>query len=142
MENQERNCLLLGYACLFPVIQYDPNGIQLWAVMLHNSSPIFVVQSRSRKFMDRVKTEGQRRVSVRAAEGKIRKSFDELRKGVISALAKVEVLMDFGEGEEIEEGMYDDGECRCSIHTCALLTFLSSQAAGTLHPQHCSRLPQ
>lgn len=64
-------------------------------------------------------TEGQRKIAVRAAEGAVRQRFDELRKGVISALAKVEALIDFGEGEEIEEGVYDGGEdersgCSCS----------------------------
>ncbi|TEB17476.1 hypothetical protein FA13DRAFT_1804322 [Coprinellus micaceus] len=30
------------------------SAARLWAIMLHNSSPIFVVQSRSRKFMDTI----------------------------------------------------------------------------------------
>jgi tRNA U34 5-carboxymethylaminomethyl modifying GTPase MnmE/TrmE len=42
-------------------------------------------------------------------QGAIREKFDELRQRIISALAKVEALIDFGEGEEIEEGVYEDG---------------------------------
>lgn len=57
-------------------------------------------------------TEGQRRVAVKAAEGEVRRRLEELRKGVIKALAKVEALIDFGEGEEIEEGVYDGGGFR------------------------------
>jgi hypothetical protein len=42
-------------------------------------------------------------------KGEIKTKFDGLRQRIISALAKVEALIDFGEGDEIEEGVYDDG---------------------------------
>ena len=34
---------------------------------------------------------------------------DSLREGVIKCLALLEALIDFGEGEDIEEGVYDQG---------------------------------
>jgi len=60
-------------------------------------------------------TEGQRKVALQAVEGVTRQKFDELRKGIISALAKVEALIDFGEGEEIEEGVFEEGESEASF---------------------------
>ncbi|KAF5337347.1 hypothetical protein D9611_002857 [Ephemerocybe angulata] len=52
-------------------------------------------------------TEGQRRLAVRAAEGEVRAQLSSLRKDVVHALAQVEALIDFGEGEEIEEGVFE-----------------------------------
>ncbi|KAF6762452.1 tRNA modification GTPase GTPBP3 [Ephemerocybe angulata] len=52
-------------------------------------------------------TEGQRRLAVRAAEGEVRAQLSNLRKDVVHALAQVEALIDFGEGEEIEEGVFE-----------------------------------
>ncbi|TEB29453.1 tRNA modification GTPase TrmE [Coprinellus micaceus] len=69
-----------------------------------------LTQAEGLKDLIDAETEGQRKVAVRAAEGSVRQKFDELRKGVISALAKVEALIDFGEGEEIEEGVYEDAK--------------------------------
>ena len=34
---------------------------------------------------------------------------DSLREGIIKCLALLEALIDFGEGEDIEEGVYDQG---------------------------------
>lgn len=34
---------------------------------------------------------------------------DQLREDVIKCLALIEALIDFGEGEDIEEGVYDQG---------------------------------
>ena len=34
---------------------------------------------------------------------------EQLREQVVGALAMVEALIDFGEGEEIEEGVYEEG---------------------------------
>ncbi|KDQ65044.1 hypothetical protein JAAARDRAFT_52958 [Jaapia argillacea MUCL 33604] len=49
-------------------------------------------------------TESQRKIALRAA-GVAR--FEELRTDIIHCLALVEALIDFGEGEEIEEGVYE-----------------------------------
>lgn len=34
---------------------------------------------------------------------------EELREQIVSALAMIEALIDFGEGEELEEGVYEGG---------------------------------
>jgi hypothetical protein len=81
-----------------------------------------LTQAEGLKDLIDAETEGQRKVAVRAAEGSVRQKFDELRKGVISALAKVEALIDFGEGEEIEEGVYEDGKLHPWHDSLSLLT--------------------
>jgi tRNA U34 5-carboxymethylaminomethyl modifying GTPase MnmE/TrmE len=42
-------------------------------------------------------------------KGSARARFEQLRTEIIGCLAKVEALIDFGEGEEIEEGVYEEG---------------------------------
>lgn len=42
-------------------------------------------------------------------QGAVRERFEALRTGVIKVLASVEALIDFGEGEEIEEGVFGQG---------------------------------
>ncbi|KDQ21083.1 hypothetical protein BOTBODRAFT_183736 [Botryobasidium botryosum FD-172 SS1] len=51
-------------------------------------------------------TEAQRRLAVHAARGTTRARFEEIRAEIIRCLAMVEALIDFGEGEDIEEGVY------------------------------------
>ncbi|EJD53477.1 tRNA modification GTPase TrmE [Auricularia subglabra TFB-10046 SS5] len=53
-------------------------------------------------------TDAQRRVARAVAGGKTRKTMEDIRAGIIGALARVEALIDFGEGEDIEEGTWDD----------------------------------
>ncbi|KAJ6627430.1 hypothetical protein B0H10DRAFT_2210364 [Mycena sp. CBHHK59/15] len=64
-------------------------------------------------------TEGQRRVALRAAGGVVRTQFEGLRTEIISCLAKLEALIDFGEGEEIEDGVYEEARERAGklLHT-------------------------
>ena len=40
----------------------------------------------------------------------MRATYEELRTGIIKCLAMVEALIDFGEGEDIEEGVYAQGK--------------------------------
>ena len=73
-------------------------------------------------------TETQRKLALRSAEvgvespskwqgtfadcnlqGATRKRLDNLRSEAIHCLALVEALIDFGEGEDIEEGVYEQG---------------------------------
>jgi tRNA modification GTPase len=42
-------------------------------------------------------------------QGEAQKEFVALREDIIGCLALVEALIDFGEGEEIEEGVFDEG---------------------------------
>jgi len=39
----------------------------------------------------------------------VRKEFHVLREEIVRCLALVEALIDFGEGEDIEEGVFDEG---------------------------------
>lgn len=42
-------------------------------------------------------------------QGTTRTRLEELRSDIIHCLSMVEALIDFGEGEEIEEGVYNQG---------------------------------
>ena len=39
----------------------------------------------------------------------MKREMDDLREDVIKCLALLEALIDFGEGEDLEEGIYDQG---------------------------------
>ena len=73
-------------------------------------------------------TEAQRRIALKAAgvrcsrlpfqpftvseiyiQGVTRAQYDELRSSIICCLANIEALIDFGEGEDLEEGVYEQG---------------------------------
>lgn len=43
------------------------------------------------------------------AKGNAKKKYEEMRTRIIQCLATVEALIDFGEGEDIEEGVYLEG---------------------------------
>ncbi|KAI0047277.1 tRNA modification GTPase TrmE [Auriscalpium vulgare] len=52
-------------------------------------------------------TEVQRRAALRVAEGSARVHLDKLRQEIIECSALVEALIDFGEGEDLEDGVYN-----------------------------------
>lgn len=58
--------------------------------------------------------------------------FDDLRTRIIHCLAQVEALIDFGEGEDLEEGVYDQGVYSVSFTQYVPLT-LPSQKPGKRH---------
>ena len=39
----------------------------------------------------------------------MRAQYNELRSGIIGCLANVEALIDFGEGEDFEDGVHEQG---------------------------------
>lgn len=43
-------------------------------------------------------------------KGGTRSRYDALRQKIIHCLAQLEALIDFSEGEDIEEGVYDQGK--------------------------------
>ena len=43
-------------------------------------------------------------------QGEARTQFHALREEIISCLALIEALIDFGEGEDIEEGVFEEGQ--------------------------------
>ena len=48
-------------------------------------------------------------LEIAPPQGKVKDEMDQIRREVIKCLALVEALIDFGEGEDIEEGTYDQG---------------------------------
>ncbi|KAI9512723.1 GTP-binding protein TrmE N-terminus-domain-containing protein [Russula earlei] len=56
-------------------------------------------------------TDSQRRAALRVAGGETRDGFCALREEIVGRLALVEALIDFGEGEDIEEGVFEEGAC-------------------------------
>ncbi|EJF63061.1 tRNA modification GTPase TrmE [Dichomitus squalens LYAD-421 SS1] len=57
-------------------------------------------------------TESQRKLALKTAGGATRARLEELRNEIIQCLALVEALIDFGEGEDIEEGVFDQARIR------------------------------
>ncbi|KAJ7283402.1 hypothetical protein C8J57DRAFT_1053607 [Mycena rebaudengoi] len=77
-------------------------------------------------------TEGQRRIAVRAAGGAMRAQFEELRTEIIGCLAKVEALIDFGEGEDIEDGVYEEARARATRLHQTIQTYLQDNRRGEI----------
>ncbi|KAJ7229061.1 hypothetical protein GGX14DRAFT_346128 [Mycena pura] len=77
-------------------------------------------------------TEGQRRMAFTAAGGGTRARFEQLRTDIIGCLAQVEALIDFGEGEDIEEGVYDEARQRASQLLDNIQTYLRDSRRGEI----------
>jgi len=77
-------------------------------------------------------TEGQRRIALSTAGGTTRARFEELREDIIKCLAMVEALIDFGEGEDIEEGIYDQARERALNLHRTIQTHLSDNCRGEI----------
>ncbi|KAJ7179503.1 tRNA modification GTPase TrmE [Mycena filopes] len=77
-------------------------------------------------------TEGQRRIALRAAGGVARAQFEQLRTDIIGCLAKIEALIDFGEGEDIEEGVYEDARDRANKLRNTIRSYLQDGRRGEI----------
>ncbi|KAJ7762834.1 tRNA modification GTPase TrmE [Mycena maculata] len=77
-------------------------------------------------------TEGQRRIALRAAGGTARAQFEQLRTEIIGCLAKIEALIDFGEGEDIEEGVYEEARERASKLKDTIQSYLQDNRRGEI----------
>ncbi|KAJ6567268.1 hypothetical protein DFH09DRAFT_1034395 [Mycena vulgaris] len=77
-------------------------------------------------------TEGQRRIALRAAGGTTRAQFEQLRTEIIGCLAKLEALIDFGEGEDIEEGVYEEARERASKLKNTIESYLQDSRRGEI----------
>ncbi|KAF7330770.1 tRNA modification GTPase TrmE [Mycena venus] len=77
-------------------------------------------------------TEGQRRIALRAAGGATRAQFEELRTEIIRCLSKVEALIDFGEGEDIEEGVYEEARDRALKLKNTIQSYLQDNRRGEI----------
>ncbi|KAF7354962.1 tRNA modification GTPase TrmE [Mycena sanguinolenta] len=96
-------------------------------------------------------TEGQRRLALRAAgvgeiyacrrvdyeshkniKGATRVQFEQLRTEIIGCLAKLEALIDFGEGEDIEEGVYEEARDRAFKLKSTIQSYLQDSRRGEI----------
>ncbi|KAI0676751.1 tRNA modification GTPase TrmE [Trametes maxima] len=77
-------------------------------------------------------TESQRKLALRNAEGATRARLERLRDEIIQCMALVEALIDFGEGEDIEEGVYDQARERVLKLRDSLLYHLSDSRRGEI----------
>ncbi|KAJ3713861.1 tRNA modification GTPase GTPBP3 [Lentinula raphanica] len=73
-----------------------------------------LTQVEGLKDMIDAETESQRRIALQAAGGASRAEFEHLRTEIIHCLAMVEALIDFGEGEDLEEGVFEQARAKAS----------------------------
>ncbi|KAF8075970.1 hypothetical protein FPV67DRAFT_1558557 [Lyophyllum atratum] len=85
-----------------------------------------LTQVEGLKDLINAETEGQRRIAMMAA------GFEELRLGIIGCLANVEALIDFGEGEDIEEGVYEQARSRAQDLLAAIQKHLKDSRRGEI----------
>ncbi|KDR74437.1 hypothetical protein GALMADRAFT_71147 [Galerina marginata CBS 339.88] len=77
-------------------------------------------------------TEVQRVWALGGAGGETRAEYDSLRKQIIHCLAQVEALIDFGEGEDIEEGVYEQAKTEASLLLSQIQKHLSDSRRGEM----------
>ncbi|KZV65655.1 tRNA modification GTPase TrmE [Peniophora sp. CONT] len=58
------------------------------------------------------RTDVQRRAALRAASGTSRKTYEGLRKDIIKCLANIEAVIDFGDTEDVESGVFEAAQAR------------------------------
>lgn len=101
-------------------------------------------------------TELQRRSALRSAQvsklhaglsskahyqqGTVRSEFETLRTEAIQCLAFLEALIDFGEGENIEEGVFEQGNS-CGLHPVSAQS-APSPSSGRKRPSHNTKSPE
>ncbi|KAI0069101.1 tRNA modification GTPase TrmE [Artomyces pyxidatus] len=77
-------------------------------------------------------TETQRKAALRVAGGSTRTQFEELRQEIIKCLALVEALIDFGEGEDLEEGVFEQARERAQHLRNRVQAILSDNRRGEI----------
>ncbi|KAF8592688.1 tRNA modification GTPase TrmE [Ramaria rubella] len=77
-------------------------------------------------------TEIQRRVAWGSFGGSVEDRFEYLREQIVGALAMVEALIDFGEGEEIEEGVYEGARRRVESLRGDIINHLQDNRRGEI----------
>ncbi|KAI0002929.1 tRNA modification GTPase TrmE [Russula compacta] len=77
-------------------------------------------------------TECQRRAALRVAGGEVRAEFYALREEIVGCLALVEALIDFGESEDIEEGVFNEARRRVRRLRDKIQTILADNRRGEI----------
>ncbi|KAH9853888.1 tRNA modification GTPase TrmE [Lenzites betulinus] len=77
-------------------------------------------------------TDTQRKLALRTAEGATRARLEKLRNDIIQCMALVEALIDFGEGEDIEEGVYEQARDRVQKLRDTISHHLSDNRRGEI----------
>ncbi|KAI0269313.1 hypothetical protein BC834DRAFT_967940 [Gloeopeniophorella convolvens] len=77
-------------------------------------------------------TDVQRRAALRGAAGAARERLGTLRGEIVECLALVEALIDFGEGEDIEAGVYEQARARAQRLRDAVHAILSDNRRGEI----------
>ncbi|KIL67299.1 hypothetical protein M378DRAFT_185721 [Amanita muscaria Koide BX008] len=91
-----------------------------------------LTQVEGLKDLIEAETESQRQLAVRAAGGAMRATYEQLRTGIINCLAMVEALIDFGEGEEIEDGVYEQATAQARGLLARIRSYLADSRRGEL----------
>ncbi|KAI8881487.1 tRNA modification GTPase TrmE [Backusella circina FSU 941] len=77
-------------------------------------------------------TELQRKIALRQAEGGLRKTYDNWREKIIKAMATTEAVIDFGEDENIEEGVMDQVLMEMRQLSSAISSHLNDNHVGEI----------
>ncbi|TDL29596.1 hypothetical protein BD410DRAFT_833876 [Rickenella mellea] len=91
-----------------------------------------LVQAEGVRDLLDAQTEEQRRSAGRAVRGEVGRRFEEIRSEMVGCLAMVEALIDFGEGEDIEDGVYDAARARVQKLHATIASHLSDKRGEIL----------
>ncbi|GJJ07254.1 hypothetical protein Clacol_001454 [Clathrus columnatus] len=91
-----------------------------------------LLQSEGIKDLINAETESQRKIAIRHLTGVVDVKMEELRQHAVKALAMIEALIDFGEGEDIEQGVYETACQEVSRVREHILTYLNDNRRGEI----------
>ncbi|KAF8911919.1 tRNA modification GTPase TrmE [Mucidula mucida] len=77
-------------------------------------------------------TEIQRKVALTAAEGSMKSRYEHLRHEIIKCLANIEAIIDFGDNDDIEEGIYEQSRSRVRSLRDTIKEHLSDNRRGEI----------
>ncbi|KAF9433937.1 tRNA modification GTPase gtpbp3, mitochondrial [Entomortierella beljakovae] len=77
-------------------------------------------------------TEAQRRLALRQADGGLKILYDAWREQLIKSMALIEAVIDFGEDENIEEGVYDSVVARVRSLYCEIKRHTDDDRCGEI----------
>ncbi|EJU06512.1 P-loop containing nucleoside triphosphate hydrolase protein [Dacryopinax primogenitus] len=94
---------------------------------------IDLTQAEALRDLIESETEVQRKWARKGVEGRAKVRYEAMRNDAILALATVEALIDFGEGEDIEEGAWDQARRRVSKLRANIAHHLSPSQRGEIY---------